>query len=44
MSDKKAGIGPAELGRRFIWLLFAAIIGYLLVASIFSTCYLGSYS
>ena len=44
MSDKKAGIGPAELGRRLIWLLFAAIIGYLLVASIFSTCYLGSYS
>ena len=27
-----------------VWLLFIAIIGYLLIASIFSTCYIGEYS
>ena len=44
MSDKKLGIDLAEFARRFIWILFAAIVGWLLIASIFSTCYLGSYS
>lgn len=27
--------------KRAVWLLFTAIIGYLLIASIFSTCYIG---
>ncbi len=27
--------------RKSVWILFLAIIGYLLIASIFSTCYLG---
>ena len=30
--------------QKFVWILFALIIGYLLIASIFSTCYLGGYS
>lgn len=30
--------------KRAVWLLFTIIIGYLLIASIFSTCYLGEYS
>lgn len=30
-----------ELIKKMIWILFAAIIGYLLIASIFSTCYVG---
>ena len=34
----------AEYGKRIVWILFAIIIGYLLAASIFSTCYLGRYS
>ena len=29
--------------RKAVWLLFVVIIGYLLIASIFSTCYLGGY-
>ncbi|MDE5967385.1 MAG: hypothetical protein K2G89_11205, partial [Lachnospiraceae bacterium] len=29
--------------KRAVWLLFIIIIGYLLLASIFSTCYLGEY-
>ena len=29
--------------KRAVWLLFIVIIGYLLIASIFSTCYLGEY-
>lgn len=33
----------AEWIKRLVLILFALIIGYLLVASIFSTCYLGSY-
>lgn len=33
----------AEWMKKFVLILFALIIGYLLVASIFSTCYLGSY-
>lgn len=33
----------AEWMKRLVLILFAVIIGYLLVASIFSTCYLGSY-
>lgn len=33
----------AEWMKRFVIILFALIIGYLLIASIFSTCYLGSY-
>ena len=34
----------AEGTKRFVWILFTLIIGYLLIASIFSTCYLGGYS
>ncbi|MDE6386361.1 MAG: glycosyltransferase family 39 protein [Lachnospiraceae bacterium] len=34
----------AEWIKRLVLILFALIIGYLLVASIFSTCYLGRYS
>lgn len=33
----------AEWMKRLVLILFAVIIGYLLVASVFSTCYLGSY-
>lgn len=33
----------AEWIKRAVWLLFILIIGYLLIASIFSTCYLGGY-
>ena len=33
----------AEWMKRFVFILFALIVGYLLTASIFSTCYLGSY-
>lgn len=33
----------AEWMKRLVLILFAVIIGYLLLASIFSTCYLGSY-
>lgn len=40
-ADKKPGL--SELADRAIWLLFAVIVGYLLLASIFSTCYLGGY-
>ncbi|MCM1122056.1 MAG: glycosyltransferase family 39 protein [Eubacterium sp.] len=32
-----------EWMKRLVFLLFALIVGYLLVASIFSTCYIGSY-
>lgn len=33
----------AEWIKRAVWLLFTAIVGYLLIASVFSTCYLGGY-
>lgn len=33
-----------EWVQRFVWILFTLIIGYLLIASTFSTCYLGGYS
>lgn len=33
----------AEWMKRLVFILFALIIGYLLVASIFSTCYIGGY-
>lgn len=33
-----------ECMKRAAWVLFIVIIGYLLIASIFSTCYLGGYS
>lgn len=33
----------AEWMKRFVLILFALIVGYLFIASIFSTCYLGSY-
>lgn len=44
MSRKINKVVLAEWARRFVWILFAVIIGYLLIASIFSTCYLGGYS
>lgn len=44
MSDGMNKEVLSELFKRIVWVLFAAIIGYLLVASIFSTCYLGRYS
>lgn len=44
MSSRIGKAVLAEWAKRFVWILFAAIIGYLLIASIFSTCYLGSYS
>lgn len=34
----------AEYLKRAAWIFFVIIIGYLLIASIFSTCYLGAYS
>lgn len=43
MSSIDREISLPELMRRAVWLLFAVIIGYLLLASIFSTCYLGGY-
>lgn len=33
----------AECIKRAVWILFIILIGYLLTASIFSTCYLGAY-
>lgn len=33
----------AECMKRAVWILFTVIIGYLLIASIFSTCYYGGY-
>lgn len=33
-----------EYLKRTAWIFFAIIIGYLLIASIFSSCYLGAYS
>lgn len=33
----------AERIKRAVWMLFIIIVGYLLIASIFSTCYLGGY-
>ena len=44
MSSKVRGTILAEWAKRIVWILFTMIIGYLLIASIFSTCYLGSYS
>lgn len=44
MWDVNKRLALPEIARRAIWLLFTIIIGYLLIASIFSTCYLGSYS
>ncbi|MCM1038238.1 MAG: hypothetical protein NC434_02870 [Ruminococcus sp.] len=41
MADEK--INYAEWIKRAVWLLFIVITGYLLIASIFSTCYLGGY-
>lgn len=33
-----------EWMKKLVWVLFIAVIGYLLIASIFSTCYLGKYN
>lgn len=44
MSDENRKLSPVEYLKRTAWILFAIIIGYLLIASIFSTCYLGAYS
>lgn len=44
MSGRKSKLTFAECLKRIAWVLFAVIIGYLLIASIFSTCYLGGYS
>lgn len=44
MSSKNSRLTLAECLKRIVWVLFILMIGYLLIASIFSTCYLGSYS
>ena len=44
MSNRIDKMALAEWAKRLVWIIFAIIIGYLLIASIFSTCYLGSYS
>lgn len=44
MSSKARRAVLAEWAKRIVWILFTMIIGYLLIASIFSTCYLGRYS
>ncbi len=40
----KSKISFAEWVKRAFWILFTAIILYLLTASVFSTCYLGKHS
>ncbi|MCM1174335.1 MAG: hypothetical protein NC341_04705 [Blautia sp.] len=35
---------PVEGIKKLVWLIFIAVIGYFLIASVFSTCYLGKYS
>ena len=44
MSSRISRTVLSEWAKRLVWILFTVIIGYLLIASIFSTCYLGSYS
>lgn len=44
MSSRISRTVLSEWAKRLVWLLFTVIIGYLLIASVFSTCYLGSYS
>lgn len=44
MSSGNGKLTTAEYLKRTAWILFAIIIGYLLIASIFSSCYLGAYS
>lgn len=44
MSGRISRVDLSGWAKNVIWILFAVIIGYLLVASIFSTCYLGGYS
>lgn len=44
MSSRVSRSDLSEWTRRIIWVLFTVIVGYLLIASIFSTCYLGGYS
>lgn len=34
---------PIEWIKRAVWILFTLMIGYLLIASIFSSCYIGQY-
>ena len=43
MSINSGRITFAECMKRAVWILFTVIIGYLLIASIFSTCYYGGY-
>lgn len=44
MPGKNTKLTSVECLKRTAWILFAIIIGYLLIASIFSSCYLGAYS
>lgn len=44
MSGRISRADLSGWAKNIIWILFVIIIGYLLVASIFSTCYLGGYS
>lgn len=44
MSGRISRVDLSGWAKNIIWILFVIIIGYLLVASIFSTCYLGGYS
>lgn len=43
MCDKNSKGTLAECLKRIVWVMFAVIIGYLLAASVFSSCYLGKY-
>lgn len=44
MTGKYERITLAEFLKRAAWIFFVIITGYLLIASIFSSCYLGAYS
>lgn len=44
MSAENIKLTIVDWLKRTAWIFFTIIIGYLLIASIFSTCYLGAYS